>query len=105
MRRLMLALTAVGMLGAAAPAVAAPLPLPWGGFEPYDANEGDVFGILCKSDRGLRAMLDERGYQRIRLGPIDDENHRVLAKAERDGATWLVLMNSCTGKIIDRNPL
>ena len=95
---------AIMVLAMAGTATAAPLALPWGGFEPPGGNEGDVFGILCKTERGLRNVLEDRGYTRVLMGVINDDYHRVTVKANRDGTTWRIMMNSCTGKLIARNP-
>jgi hypothetical protein len=89
-----LALTMAGTAGAA------PLALPWGGFEPYDANEGDVFGIPCKTERQLRNILEDEGFTHVLMGVINDDYHRVTAKGDYEGATYRIVLNSCTGKII-----
>lgn len=90
----LVALTIVGT------ATAAPRALPWGGFEPPGGNEGDVFGILCKTERQLRNVLEDEGFTHVLLGVINDDAHRVTAKAALNGATYRIVLNSCTGKII-----
>jgi hypothetical protein len=106
MNRITLSIIAGATLAAlAGPAAAAPLPLPWGGFEPPGGNAGDVFGIVCKTDRGLRNVLADHGYANVKMNVVDDDAHRVQAKGIKDGATWLIVMNSCTGKIIARHTL
>jgi hypothetical protein len=105
MKSLVSALALVVVLGSAGSALAAPLALPWGGFEPYDANEGDYNGILCKSERQIRNILADEGYTHVLLGVVHDENKRVLAKADRNGVTWHIVVHSCTGKLIAKNPL
>lgn len=98
-------LAVLAALLVATSASGAPRALPWGGFEPPGGNEGDVFGMLCKTERGLRDVLEDRGYTHVLLGVVNDDDHRVLAKATRDGVTWHIWLNSCTGKIIARREI
>jgi hypothetical protein len=85
-------------------ATAAPLALPWGGFEPPGGNEGDLFGVPCRTERGLRNVLADEGYTHVLLGVINDDYHRVTAKADQGGVTYRIVLNSCTGKLIARDP-
>ena len=86
-------------------ASAAQRALPWGGFEPLDANEGDYFGVPCKTERGLRNVMADLGFTHVLLGVVNEDYHRVQGKADQGGVTYFFVMNSCTGKLIATNPV
>ena len=105
MKRIVSIIALVAAFGAAAPAQAASFQFNFGsGFfdDDPDSDFGDEFGILCKTERQLRSVLENRGYNHVLMGVINDDYHRVIAKATKNGVTYCVLLNSCTGTIITR---
>ena len=70
---------------------------------------GDGFSInrphrLCLlTDRALRNAIQDQGYRRIFLNV--ENNNRIQARATRGGWVYLLTVNACTGRILDRERL
>jgi hypothetical protein len=67
----------------------------------YD-DEGEDYGGACLTDYLLRQWLAKDGYARIRLG-LADEDHHMVVKADRNGFEYRLLVNSCSGKVLERS--
>jgi hypothetical protein len=75
------------------------------GGEGFRFRFGDRFGSRfdrrhCMSDRAVRRDLRDRGYREIRF--VDRHGRVVVVTAERRGNDFLIVYDSCRGRILDR---
>ena len=55
----------------------------------------------CVSSRQLDNVIEDQGYRRVR---ITDFGRRVTeARAERRGVRYALIVDSCTGRVLDRD--
>jgi hypothetical protein len=75
------------------------------GGEGFRFRFGDRFGRdfdrrFCMSDRAVRRDLRDRGYRNIRF--LDRHGRIVVVRATRRGNTFIIIYDSCRGRILDR---
>jgi hypothetical protein len=80
------------------------------GDEPSDffgEDDDDIFRrperILCMTDRQIRNAVADMGYGNIALNAPNEKNIQV--RATRDGATYLLDFNFCSGEVEGRQRL
>lgn len=61
------------------------------------------FPRLCLTDRQLRRAIRARGYHDIFLNV--ENNNRIQVRATRGRWVYLLWVNACTGRILDRERL
>jgi hypothetical protein len=61
------------------------------------------FPRLCLTDRQLRNAIEDQGYHSVYLNVPRD--NRIQAKATRGSWVYLLEVNVCSGRIIDRERL
>lgn len=90
----MLGATALG----AAPAGAQFMP-DWGDGEFYDGP----FRLCLMTNSAIRRAISRQGYTDIFLNVENDQ--RIQARATKGGWVYLLLVNSCSGRVLDRQRL
>ena len=58
---------------------------------------------ICLTDFQLRRSVENRGYTDVRLNVAID--NRINVRATRDGWIYQLLLNACTGRLLDRERL
>jgi hypothetical protein len=61
------------------------------------------FPRLCLTDRQLRNAIEDQGYHNVYLNVPRD--NRIQAKATRGNWVYLLEVNVCSGRILDRERL
>lgn len=61
------------------------------------------FPRICLTDQQLRRAIREQGYRNVYLN-VENDN-RIQARATRGGWVYLLWVNACTGRILDRERL
>lgn len=98
-----IAKAAVVALALGAGVVAAAVPAQAQGFSFSLGFGSRNFPAMCLTDFQLRRAIENRGYADVRLNVAID--NRINIRATRDGWIYQLLVNACTGRILDRERL
>lgn len=69
----------------------------------FGNNNDNRFGMVCLTESQLRRSIRDRGYSDVRLNV--EMNNRIQIRATRNGWIYLLDVNACTGRILDRERL
>lgn len=92
-----------GAIATAAPAQAQPSFSFQFGFGNNGGQMNPGFGRLCLSDSQLRRAIRDQGYRNVALNV--ERGNRIQARGTRGGWVYLLEVNSCSGRILDRERL
>jgi hypothetical protein len=102
LRTLTAAALAAVLIGSAMPAQAQSLQFHFGiGSDSF--FERRPLRLCLQTDSQLRRAIRQQGYHDIFLNVAN--NHRIQVRATRGDWVYLLLVNSCTGRILDRERL
>jgi hypothetical protein len=95
------ALIALALGATAIPAQAASFSFGFGMGDGFTVNRPHRLCLL--SDRALRNAIQAQGYRKVFLNV--ENNNRIQARATRGDWVYLLTVNACTGRILDRDRL
>jgi hypothetical protein len=94
-------------LGAGAVATALPVQAQGLSFSFGFGNDNDrfddTFPRLCLTDFQLRRAIGDQGYRNVALNV--ENNNRIKARATRGDWVYQLVVNACSGRILDRERL
>ena len=99
-RQMGMVVLAAALLGTVAPAQAQAFHF---GFGSGDVFEQRPARLCLLTERQLRQAIAQRGYSEIFLNVAN--NHRIQVRASRGDWVYLLAVDSCTGRILDRERL
>ena len=73
------------------------------GFGNDNGRFGNNFPRICLTDFQLRRAIENQGYRNVALNVAND--NRIFARATRGDWVYQLLVNACTGRILDRERL
>lgn len=101
-RTFVAAALAAALIGSAMPAQAQSFQFNFGfGFDSF--FERRPLRLCLLTDSQLRRAIRQQGYHDIFLNVAND--HRIQVRATKGKWVYLLLVNSCTGRILDRERL
>ena len=98
---------AVVALALSAGAVVTAVPVQAQGFSfnfQFGNDRFDNFPRVCLTESQLRRAIRDQGYRNVALN-VEMSDHRIHIRATRGGWVYQLLVNACSGRILDRERL